>query len=253
MLTIQNLLKNVYGCIRNISKKFYRAYAVIAAGFVVIALISLSAQTFGGTGKNKTVPAECNAVKVSEEESVEEENTGLTAGPEFISVCRLALEEEQSKTQQKSEIHRRQREIVKACIDLENTEYMQMELPKAPVNPYHELELSSADYEALCRIVQAEAGGEDEKGKILVAEVILNRVLTEGFQNTVYDVIFEKSGGSAQFAPTVDGRYFSVVVTEETKKAVEKALHEENFSQGALFSQPEVRQIQTIWHGLTGI
>ena len=103
------------------------------------------------------------------------------------------------------------------------------------VNPYGDISISEEDYEALLRIVQAEAGGEDEQGKILVAEVILNRVLAEDFASTVSDVIFEKSGGSPQFAPTADGRYYSVEVTGSTVEAVEKAIHEEDLSQGALF------------------
>lgn len=233
MLTIQSLLKNVYCCIRNISKKFYRNCAVIVSGFLVFALISLNIRDFGGTGKNKVIPTEGRVLKESEVENQDEISgkSELAAGPEFEVICKQALEEEQSKL--KSEIEKNQNEVVKECINLEAVE--QIELPKEPVNPYQNLQLSETDYEALCRIVQAEAGGEDEKGKILVAEVILNRVLTEGFQDTVYDVIFEKSGGSAQFAPTVDGRYFSVEVTEESKEAVEKALHGEDFSQGALF------------------
>lgn len=227
MLTIQSLLKNVYWCIRNISKKSYRDCAVIVSGFLVFAMISLNAQAFGGAGKNKVVPKECNTLKGNEEESFEgeTEETGLIAGPQFIVICKNALEE-QSKIEQ---------EVVKECINLENVGQIQKEFPKSPVNAYQELQLSENDYEALCRIVQAEAGGEDEKGKILVAEVILNRVRTDGFEDTVYNVIFEKSGGSAQFAPTVDGRYFTVGVTEETREAVEKALYGEDYSQGALF------------------
>ena len=234
MLTIQNLLKNVYCCIRNISKKFYRDCAVIVSGFLVFALISLNAQAFAGAGKNKVIFKEGNIQKETEEEGSGEEAevTGTGAGPEFIAVCKYALDEEQSKLEQKSEIDKKQREVVKECINLET---VTQELPQAPVNPYGDIQLSERDYEALCRIVQAEAGGEEEKGRILVAEVILNRVLAEEFQNTVYDVVFEKSGGSAQFSPTIDGRFFTVEVTPETKAAVEKALHGEDFSEGALF------------------
>ncbi len=65
--------------------------------------------------------------------------------------------------------------------------------------------------------------------------MILNRVLSGKFASTVYDVIFERSGGSAQFSPTIDGRYFSVTVMPETIEAVEEALYGEDFSQGALF------------------
>lgn len=235
MLTIQNLLKNVYCCIRNISKKSYRDCAVIVSGFLVFALISLNAQAFGGAGKNKMALKEHNALQESGEESLEEETdgTGIIAGPELVKVCKNALEEEQSKSEQKSEIEIKEREVVTECID--TVDPIQMELLSEPVNPYQDITLSETDYEALCRIVQAEAGGEEEQGKILVAEVILNRVLTDGFADSVYDVIFEKSGGSAQFAPTVDGRFFSVEVTQETRDAVEKALHGEDLSEGALF------------------
>ena len=65
--------------------------------------------------------------------------------------------------------------------------------------------------------------------------MILNRVLSGNFASTVYDVIFERSGGSPQFSPTVDGRYATVTVTSGTVDAVEQALHGEDFSQGALF------------------
>ncbi|MDE6419646.1 MAG: cell wall hydrolase, partial [Lachnospiraceae bacterium] len=61
--------------------------------------------------------------------------------------------------------------------------------------------VSEEDYEALLRIVQAEAGNEDTKGKILVANVVLNRVVDERFPNSVYDVVFQRAGGKAQFSP----------------------------------------------------
>ncbi len=237
MLIIQNLLKNVYGGIRKISKKSYRNCVVIAVGFLVFAMISLSAQAFGGTGKNRVIAKGYRELSMGETEKIEEEaeeNSG-SAGPQFIKQCKYALEEEQSKIEIASGVIQKKREIVKQCINIENVAQIKQELPQPPINPYQTLEVSEQDYEALCRIVQAEAGGEEEKGKILVAEVILNRVLTDGFKDNICEVIFEKSGGSAQFAPTVDGRYFSVEVTEETRQAVEKALHGEDYSQGALF------------------
>lgn len=95
--------------------------------------------------------------------------------------------------------------------------------------------VSDGDYEALLRIVQAEAGNEDTKGKILVANVVLNRVADERFPNTVYDVVFQRSGGKAQFSPVASGSYYKVVVTDDTIEAVERALAGEDYSEGALF------------------
>lgn len=97
---------------------------------------------------------------------------------------------------------------------------------------YH---LSDKDHEALMRIVEAEAGGEDQDGKLLVANVVLNRVNSENFPNTVWEVVMQKEQGIAQFSPTVDGRYQSVKISEDTKEAVERALYGEDISQGALY------------------
>lgn len=96
-------------------------------------------------------------------------------------------------------------------------------------------DITNEDYENLLRIVEAEAGGEDRTGKILVANVILNRVKNEQFPNTVTDVIFQKEDGVCQFSPIHDGRFYSVSVSEETKEAVDAALYGEDCSSGALF------------------
>ena len=95
--------------------------------------------------------------------------------------------------------------------------------------------LSDKDYDALLRIVEAEAGGEDQDGKLLVANVVLNRVNSEVFPDSVVDVVMQKEQGIAQFSPTVDGRYQTVKVSDDTKEAVERALYGEDISRGALY------------------
>ncbi|MBD5494048.1 MAG: cell wall hydrolase [Lachnospiraceae bacterium] len=95
--------------------------------------------------------------------------------------------------------------------------------------------LSEQDYDTLLRIVEAEAGGEDEDGKLLVANVVLNRVNSEMFPDTVTEVVMQKGDGVAQFTPTVDGRFQNVKISEETYEAVERALYGEDISQGALY------------------
>jgi N-acetylmuramoyl-L-alanine amidase len=51
----------------------------------------------------------------------------------------------------------------------------------------------------------------------------------------VEEVVFQKSGGSAQFSPTIDGRFESVVISDETIEAVDMVLAGADNSQGALF------------------
>jgi len=111
-------------------------------------------------------------------------------------------------------------------------------LDKAPVEVTENVNViavSLEDYENLLRIVEAEAGGEDEIGKILVANVILNRVECDSFPDTVSEVIFQQSNGVCQFSPVGDGRFYTVKVSDATIQAVDKALEGEDYSQGALY------------------
>ena len=82
---------------------------------------------------------------------------------------------------------------------------------------------------------EAEAGGEDTVGKMLVANVIMNRVNSGIFPATVTGVVYQNTECGAQFAPTVDGRIDRVSVSQDTTEAVNRVLGGEDVSQGALF------------------
>lgn len=95
--------------------------------------------------------------------------------------------------------------------------------------------ISEEDYDALVRLVEAEASGEDIKGKMLVANVVLNRMENAAFPDTVKEVIYQREGGTAQFSPVASGKIDRVTVSDETKEAVERALCGEDESAGALY------------------
>lgn len=60
----------------------------------------------------------------------------------------------------------------------------------------------------LSRIIQAESGGESFEGKLAVGTVIMNRVMSSEFPDTVYDVIFDSEYG-VQFTPTSNRRIYN--------------------------------------------
>lgn len=97
------------------------------------------------------------------------------------------------------------------------------------------IEITAKEYEDLLRIVEAEAGGEDKMGKMLVANVIINRVEDPRFPDSVSEVIFQKENGVAQFSPIADGRFYQVKVSSETVEAVNAVLSGEDNSRGALY------------------
>jgi N-acetylmuramoyl-L-alanine amidase len=59
----------------------------------------------------------------------------------------------------------------------------------------------------LARIISAEAKGEPMKGKIAVGNVVLNRVRSAAYPNTIYGVIFDRKFG-IQFAPVANGTIY---------------------------------------------
>ena len=82
------------------------------------------------------------------------------------------------------------------------------------------LEISAEEVEILERIVQAEAGGSGYDGMLAVTNVVLNRVQSERFPNTVTDVVF----AHRQFTPISDGRYYTVTVSDTCRQVVADAL-----------------------------
>ena len=92
------------------------------------------------------------------------------------------------------------------------------------------VKLSKKDKEILQRIVEAEA-----TGRMLVANVILNRVNDNYFPNTVEEVVFQNNGRTYQFSPIKDKRYWSVKISQDTITAVDRVMAGEDYSQGALY------------------
>lgn len=107
------------------------------------------------------------------------------------------------------------------------------------------LALSAKEIDILQRIVEAEATGEDIKGKMLVANVIINRVRDAAFPDSVEGVVFQKTGRTYQFSPISDKRYYSVKISNQTKEAVQRVLQGEDYSQGALYFSARKRASAT--------
>lgn len=60
----------------------------------------------------------------------------------------------------------------------------------------------------LARIIEAESSGEPLRGKIAVGNVIMNRVDSRDFPNTIYGVIFDREHG-VQFQPVLNGAIYN--------------------------------------------
>ena len=77
---------------------------------------------------------------------------------------------------------------------------------------------SQEDLYWLSRIISAESQGESLEGKLAVGTVVLNRVASGEFPDTIYDVIFDRKWG-VQFTPVANG----AIYWEPTEESVAAA------------------------------
>ena len=91
----------------------------------------------------------------------------------------------------------------------------------------------------LARIIHAEAQGEPLLGQIAVGGVVLNRVKSPSFPNTIYSVIFDRKYG-VQFSPILNGTIYNTPSYNSTL-AAKICLEGTDVSEGALyFLQPHL-------------
>ena len=93
----------------------------------------------------------------------------------------------------------------------------------------------------LAKIAMAEAEGEDIEGKALVIMVVLNRVWSDGFPDSIEAVIFQEG----QFTPISNGRWANVEPNQECYDAVQMVMNGWDQSLGATFFEAKG---DSTWH-----
>ncbi len=103
------------------------------------------------------------------------------------------------------------------------------------------IDINDKEIEMLTRIISGEARGEPLEGQIAVGAVVINRVLSDEFPDTIEEVIFQEG----QFIAIDDG-YYDMKPTEKSYKAALKALEGEDPSNGAYYFYNPVTA-RTLW------
>lgn len=106
------------------------------------------------------------------------------------------------------------------------------EEPEAALSSAASRDWDSDDSYRLMKIAMAEAEGESVEGKALVMLVVLNRVWSDQFPNTIEEVIFQRN----QFSPVKEGgRWYTTEPNEECAEALELVMNGWDESEGALY------------------
>lgn len=177
------------------------------------------------------------AMKAAQEQEEEAERKAR----ELAEKRKLAFEQALAEEKENAEMELIQREIY---------EKEMARIAEEKEREARKIKVTKNEREMLYRITEAEAGGEPIKGRILVVNVIINRVNSKKFPDTIEEVIFQKG----QFSPCSNGSYYRVKPSKETKAAVDRALDGEDYSKGALyFATKQVTVGSWFEHSLTKV
>lgn len=100
-------------------------------------------------------------------------------------------------------------------------------------------QIAQEDYmgelELLAALVEAEAGNQDLKGKRLVADVVLNRVDSDRFPNSITDVIYQKYHFSTAWDGSLDKAMWNISDDSFAAVRLEALENDERLDKDVLF------------------
>ena len=124
----------------------------------------------------------------------------------------------------------------------EKEEIQETDVPEESSGMIGSMDWDSEDAYLLAKIAMAEAEGEDVEGKALVILVVLNRVWSGKFPDSIPEVIFQ----DGLFSPVSNGRFDRVEPDRECYEALELIqLNKWDESQGALYFESDGK---SNWH-----
>ena len=246
-----------------ISKRMYRNFVILCVGSIAVAAVSFLSASFSSSGKNMafayTYSEEDNSQETGLEEVNEEigvdllsdslidfssnetedyvlnamiNNNSQNEGQLFVADNLMSdIENENANANNEKEEVEKLKQEIQEYREKKAQEERKAKLMEERRNQFNMDSFTDEDYNNLLKIVEAEAGVNDINGKMMVANVILNRVASQRFPNTISGVIFARG----QFSPVSNGRFYQVKVKDSTIEAVERALNGEDNSRGALF------------------
>ncbi|GAA0064865.1 cell wall hydrolase [Clostridium sp. CTA-1] len=116
----------------------------------------------------------------------------------------------------------------------------------APTTPKPIVNYTESDLDLLARLITAEAQSEPYSAQVAVASVVINRIKSSQFPDSISSVIYQKSDGYYQFTPVLNG-WINKPATETSKKAAKEALYGSDPSKGALYYFDDTATNKWLW------
>lgn len=151
--------------------------------------------------------------------------TAMTASADVIHVAMMDDSYlEQIKSEYDAKIEEQKQAAAKATQkakkETSNQTEAKVEALEAAAHNVGAGKYSSADIQLLYKICHAESRGEGQRGQMAVANVVLNRVKSSKFPNSIRGVIYQ----SGQFTPAASKSFSSIVPSQQVVASVNKVI-----------------------------
>ena len=156
-----------------------------------------------------------------------------------------ATAEEEARAYE-AELKKKEEDIETLKKIIEQEKALSAAAAKATWRDISEVTFADGDKKLLANIIYCEAGAEPYAGKLAVGAVVINRVLSSKYPDTVVGVIYQKS----QFSPVASGRYELALAVDKANADCYKAAEE---AMSGITNVGSCLYFRTPIDGLTGI
>ena len=158
---------------------------------------------------------------------------------------KIATAEEEARAYE-AELKKKEEDIETLKKIIEQEKALSAAAAKATWRDISEVTFADGDKKLLANIIYCEAGSEPYAGKLAVGAVVINRVLSSKYPDTVVGVIYQKS----QFSPVASGRYELALAVDKANADCYKAAEE---AMSGVTNVGTCLYFRTPIDGLTGI
>ena len=158
---------------------------------------------------------------------------------------KIATAEEEARAYE-AELKKKEEDIETLKKIIEQEKALSAAAAKATWRDISEVTFADGDKKLLANIIYCEAGAEPYAGKLAVGAVVINRVLSSKYPDTVVGVIYQKS----QFSPVASGRYELALAVDKANADCYKAAEE---AMSGITNVGSCLYFRTPIDGLTGI
>lgn len=167
--------------------------------------------------------------KLQEQETAKKQEIAklVDATSQKLADARIQLEQARANKEnyeaelEKQKAYEEQLEAQKAAEDGARMEEIRKQEEEMKQNAQNQvpIQADASDTALLAALIQCESGGESYEGKLAVGSVVINRVRSSYFPNTIAGVIYQ----NGQFSPVASGRFATVLAAGADSSCLQAA------------------------------